>query len=83
MSFKRRKMTHVLRSYSHNSVSFTNQAAFFIGGRDGSSITSVIAKYENDNWSLHGNLKKSRYEHGSISYGTTTIVIGGYTNDGS
>ena len=70
-------------SYSHYSVASTNQAAFFIGGWDGSSQSSVIAKYENDNWSLHGNLKRRRTAHGSITYGTTTIVIGGYTNDGS
>ena len=84
MSFKRRKMTHLLRQYSHYSVASTNQAAFFIGGNvDGNSQSSVIAKYENDNWSLHGNLKKRRYGHGSITYGTTAIVIGGYTRDGS
>ena len=70
-------------SYSHYSVASTNQAAFFIGGWDGSSQSSVIAKYENDNWSLHGNLKRRRESHGSIISGTTTIVIGGGTDDGS
>ena len=54
---------------------------FFIGGYGISSPLSVIAKYENDKWSLHGNLKRRRNVHGSITYGTTTIVIGGYTND--
>ena len=81
LSFKKRKRTHLLREYSSYSVSSTNQAAFFIGGRDGGgSDSSVIAKYENDNWSLHGNLKNRRYRHGSITYGTTTIVIGGRTD---
>ena len=83
MSFKRRKRTHLLRRYSHYSVSSTSQAAFFIGGWDGNSPLSVIAKYENDKWSLHGNLKRRRESHGSITYGTTTIVIGGWTYDGS
>merc|ERR1712131_350833 len=68
--------------YHHYSVSFTNQAAFFIGGSGGSRL-DLIAKYENDEWSLHGNLKRSRYAHGSITYGTTTIVVGGITPDGS
>ena len=67
-------------SYSQYSVAFTNQAAFFIGGYDGSNWLPFIAKYENDNWSLHGNLKNRRYRHGSITYGTTTIVIGGRTD---
>ena len=83
MSFKRRKRTHLLRRYSHYSVSSTSQAAFFIGGYDGGSYLSIIAKYENDKWSLHGNLKRSRVAHASITYGTATIVIGGGTNDGS
>ena len=61
--------------YSHYSVSSTNQAAFFIGGHDGSSPLSVIAKYENDNWSLHGNLKRRRSGHGSITYGTKQLWL--------
>ena len=71
-----------LRRYFAYSVSSTNQAAFFIGGRltlAETSHSTVIAKYENDKWSLHGNLKKSRNGHGSISSGTATIVIGGWT----
>ena len=75
--------TQLLRQYHHYSVSSTNQAAFFIGGRRGNNQLSVIAKYENDNWSLHGNLKRRRNAHGSITYGTTTLVIGGWTGDGS
>ena len=75
-------MTHLLRKYSHYSVASTNQAAFFIGGFDG-SLSSIIAKYEDDEWSLHGNLIRRRFRHGSITYGTTTIVIGGETDDGS
>ena len=69
--------------YSDYAVASTNQAAFFIGGLNAGSLSSVIAKYEDDVWSLHGNLKKRRYGHGSITYGTETIVIGGYTDDRS
>ena len=68
---------------SYYSVASINHAAFFIGGWDGSSSISIIAKYENDAWSVHGNLKRRRANHGSITSGTTTIVIGGNTNDGS
>ena len=83
LSLKRRKRTHLLIKYYYYSVSSTNQAAFFIGGYDGSSRLSAIAKYESDEWSLHGNLKRRRGRHGSITYGTTTLVIGGQTDDGS
>ena len=82
-SFKRRKRTHLLREISGYSVSSTKQAVFFIGGYGISSPLSVIAKYENDKWSLHGNLKRRRHSHGSITYGTIAIVIGGVTDDGS
>ena len=77
--------SQTLRSqrYIQYSVASTNQAAFFIGGRHGSSPSSVIAKYENDEWFLYGNLKKRRRGHGSITSGTATIVIGGVTDDGS
>ena len=40
--------------------------------------TDVIAKYENNRWSIHGNLQKSRDSHGSITSSRATIVIGGY-----
>ena len=82
-SFKRRKRTHLLREISGYSVSSTKQAVFFIGGYGISSPLSVIAKYENDNWSIHGNLNKRRAGHGSIISGTGTIVIGGGTDGGS
>ena len=72
----------MLRKISHYSVSSTNQAAFFIGGIF-ASYSSVIAKYENDEWSRLGNLKRRRSNHGSIISGTEIIVIGGWTNDGS
>ena len=83
MDLIKRKRTHLLRKIYGYSVSSTNQAAFFIGGWVESSRSSVIAKYENDEWSLYGNLKKPRMGHGSITYGTTTLVIGGSTDDGS
>ena len=53
-----------------------------IGGYDGSLSFDVIAKFENDEWSLLGNLRKGRPAHGSITYGTETLIIGGWTSDG-
>ena len=68
---------------SYYAVASTDQAAFFIGGYDGSSAIPIIAKYINDAWYLHGHLKRRRTAHGSIISGTATIVIGGFTDDGS
>ena len=65
------------------SVASTPEAAFVIGGYDGSSKTSVIAQFKNDEWSLYGNLQQSRGFHGSITFGTQTLVIGGWTTYGS
>ena len=63
----------------------TPEAAFVIGGQDGYlSYLDVIAKFQNDEWSLYpGNLQKRRWGHGSITSGSDTLIIGGYTNDGS
>ena len=65
------------------SVSSTPEAAFVIGGSSRSSTLSVIAQFKNDEWSLYGNLQQSRDSHGSITYGTQTLVIGGWAWDGS
>ena len=46
-------------------------------------VLDVIAKFENNNWSLYGNLQKGRSWHGSISSGGKTMIIGGYTKSGS
>ena len=75
-------LTVYLRRISHFSVASTSEAAFVIGGLDGSSYLDVIAKFENYEWSLYGNLRKRRSTHGSITSGTDTLIIGGWTDDG-
>ena len=77
-------LTVYLRRISAYSVASTSEAAFVIGGLDGSgsSTVDVIAKFENDEWSLLGNLRNGRPAHGSITYGTETLIIGGWTSDG-
>ena len=49
----------------------------------GDRYKSIIAKFENDEWSLYGNLYKRRLYQGSIASGSLSMVIGGSTNDGS
>ena len=76
-------MNYNFRIISYYSVASTTEAAFLMGGWDRSSSLDVIAKFENNNWSLYGDLQKARRGHGSITYGSQTIVIGGATHDGS
>ena len=72
-------LTVYLRRIAYYSVASTSEAAFVIGGAGVASFSDVIAKFENDEWSLYGNLRKRRNGHGSITYGTQTMVIGGWT----
>ena len=50
-----------------------------IGGYDDtqSSALDIIAKFENNEWSLYGKLRQPRNGQGSITYGTQTLIIGG------
>ena len=63
----------------------TPNAAFVIGGTHGTHdpYLTKIAKFENDKWSLYGNLIKGRQYHGTISSGSLNMVIGGATKDSS
>ena len=75
-----------LRKIAQYSVASTTDAAFVIGGYggyDGSSRLDVIAQFKENAWSLYGNLQKRRDLHGSITSGDETMIIGGYTTDGS
>ena len=54
-----------------------------IGGMDGSSYLNVISQYKNDAWYRYGNLQKARGVHGSITFSSETMVVGGWTNDNS
>ena len=81
-------LTFNLSRITRYSIASTAQAAFVIGGRvnhpDESTVFSdVITKFENDKWSPFGNLQKRRFHHRSITYGSETIVIGGWTSDNS
>ena len=64
----------IYRSISYYSTASTSEAAYIIGGISGSDI---IAEFKNDMWRLLGKLPKGRQEHGSISLGDETMIIGG------
>ena len=70
-------LTDNLRKIYFYTVASTPEAAFVIGGYDGSLYIDVIAQFKNNQWSLHGNLQKGRRLHGSITSGSLAMVIGG------
>ena len=46
-----------------------------------SHAVSTIAKFSDNQWSLHGHLYHARDSHGSITFADLTMVIGGYSID--
>ena len=61
----------------------TTDSAFIIGGWaswDGGPL-ATIAKFSDNQWSLHGHLHHGRNSHGSITFAGLTLVIGGYSID--
>ena len=76
-------MNHILRRVHYYSTAATAEAAYIIGGYQSGSHSQRIAEYKNDQWRDVGNLTQGRYAHGSISVGTKTMVVGGYTSDSS
>ena len=55
------------------------EAAFIIGGPMSiiGDPPGIIAEYRNDKWSLLESLNTDRFGHGSITYGDSTMIIGG------
>ena len=64
------------------STAATDDAAYIIGGTDGSSNSQTIAEFKNDQWRKIGDLTQGRYWHGSVSIGQRTMVVGGNTKSG-
>ena len=52
----------------------TSDAAYIIGGP---YSLNVIAEFKNGQWRKVKNLNKGRYQHGSITIGSKTMVVGG------
>ena len=61
------------------STAATDEAAYIVGGYDGSAYSRTVAEFKNDQWRKLGDLTQGRQNHGSISIGQKTMVVGGYT----
>ena len=82
-----RKNTKILSLFriSHYATASTSESVLIIGGyTSGSpSFSSTIAEYKNGSWKNVGNLAKARYSHGAITSGSVTMVVGGWSNNGT
>ena len=62
------------------STAATDEAAYIIGGYQGSDYSSTIAEFKNEQWRKLGDLTQGRMYHGSISIGHQTMILGGTTS---
>ena len=64
-------------------ITHTADSVYIIGGQMTSynQLVSTIAKYENDIWTIAGNLKQARASHGAISVNGLVMIIGGYAKE--
>ena len=59
----------------------TDESVLIIGGFTGGSpnIILTIAEYKNGSWKNIGNLVQARYDHGAITSGSVTMIVGRYS----
>ena len=70
----------ILSPVCYYSTAATDDAAYIIGGTQGSSLSPTIAEFKNGQWRKLGDLTQGRQVHGSISIGQLTMVVGGNTS---
>lgn len=54
------------------------ESMYLIGGLSDGIASSVIAQFNNGQWTEIGKLLKARYGHRSIRIGGDILVVGGY-----
>ena len=70
------------RKIYYYSTDATDEAAYIIGGAQGSRYSRTIAQFKNDQWQKLGDLTLGRDCHASISVGPQTMVVGGIISSG-
>ena len=61
------------------STAATDEAAYILGGYDGTYASRTISEFKNYQWRKLGNLAQGRSYHGSVSIDQKIMVVGGYT----
>ena len=78
---------HLIHRFSISGYATTHTAdsVYIIGGSMGpyNDGTSTIAKYNNDIWTIAGNLNQARDDHGAITVNGLVMIIGGYPDSGT
>ena len=67
-------------SVANYATASTESAVFIIGGGGGNILfpqDEKIVKYEDDIWSVVGELQHGRYAHSSITFRSETMILGG------
>ena len=61
----------------------TEESVYIISGATlgAPRSTSVIAQYKDDIWSIAGNLKRPRSDHGAIIVKGMTMIISGFADN--
>ena len=67
-------MTTLFSRISQYSTANTPDAAYIIGGY---FTRNLVAEFRNDQWTQLDNLNSGRRNHGSITVGTQTMIVGG------
>ena len=67
----------MFRQVQSYSTAATSDAAYIIGGYQDEWSSATIAEFRNNQWRKLGDLAKGRSEHGSISVGPRTMIVGG------
>ena len=61
---------------SEYSTAHSPDAAYIIGGYPNKNL---VAEFRDDRWAQLDDLNKGRHAHGSITVGTRTMIVGGFT----
>ena len=74
------KIQMILLRIAYYATTHTQESVFIIGGwTDGRpKKTSLIARYNDDNWTNVGSLNQAREAHGAIAIEEIVIILGGY-----
>ena len=60
---------------SYYSTANSPDAAYIIGG---TYTQNLVAEFRDDKWTQLDDLNKRRYDHGSITIGDQTMIVGGF-----